>query len=97
MTIIVCDDGGHPLQVPPSISAEKAAAIDRGADLLMAYQWGCEAKNDPEQMRIFLTQFGEDAEAHQHFEMGMKSTSPASVWHHPKGHLIIDDPFEQSE
>lgn len=97
MAIIVCDDVGRPLQVPPSISsAEKAAAIDRSADLLMAYQLGCEAKNAPEQMRIFSTQFGEDAEAHQHFEMGTKSTPSASVWHHPK-EQIIDDPFERNE
>jgi hypothetical protein len=71
--IIVCSEDGKPLQTSLAMTAEQAAAIDRSADLLMAYQWGREAVRDSGQESAFAAQFGNDTEAHQHFDAGMAS------------------------
>lgn len=81
--IVIVGDDGQPLKAGPMRSEEELAALSRGGDLMMAFQWGEEAaKGDYQaELKAFELQFAGDAEARAEFEAGVVSATTSTTPH----------------
>lgn len=78
--IVIVGEDGQPLNADSIRSEEELAALSRGGDLMMAFQWGEEAaKGDyPAELKGFELQFAGDAEARAEFEAGVASATTST-------------------